>query len=214
MLKKTHKHHVIPKHMGGSNEENNIIELTVEEHANAHKELFAKYGNWQDEIAWKALSGQIGKEDIMRNVQRLIHLGKKRSKEWCDNIGKSKLGIKQSQETIEKRRLKLIGQTREFTDEWKENISIGKKGQIPWIKGKTHSEESKEKNKIAHLGHTYNQGRKHSEQSRKNMSVAHKGQIPYNKGLKYEIVKCPHCSKEGGSNSMKRYHFENCKDKK
>jgi len=200
--------------MGGSNESNNIVELTVEEHAVAHKELFEKYGNWQDEIAWKALSGQIGKEDIMRNVQRLTHLGKKRPKEWCDNIGKSKLGIKQSQKTIEKRRLKLIGQIREFTDEWKENISKGKKGQMPWIKGKKHSEESKEKNKIAHLGHTYNRGRIHSEESKKNMSDAHKGQIPYNKGLKYEIVKCPHCPKEGGSNSMKRYHFENCKDKK
>jgi hypothetical protein len=200
--------------MGGSNDINNIIELTVEEHAKAHKELFEKYGNWQDKIAWKALSGQIDKQDIIREVQRLTHLGKKRSKEWCDNIGKSKKGVKQKQETIEKRRIKLIGQTRQFTDEWKKNISTGKKGQTPWIKGKKHSEESKEKNRISHVGNTYNRGRKHSQESRKNMSEAHKGQIPYNKGLKYEIVKCTYCSKEGGSNSMKRYHFENCKDKK
>lgn len=26
-------------------------------------------------------------------------------------------------------------------------------------------------------------------------------------------VICPHCSKEGGRNQMKRYHFDNCKHK-
>lgn len=32
------------------------------------------------------------------------------------------------------------------------------------------------------------------------------------KGRKKPTVKCPHCNKEGGSN-MKRYHFDNCKQK-
>jgi len=213
MSNNKHKHHIIPKHMGGSNDNDNIVELSVEEHAQAHKSLFEKYGHWQDKIAWEALSGQIGKEEIICNVQRLTHLGKKRPKEWCENIGKSKKGIKQSKSTIEKRRLKLIGQERNFTEEWKQNISIGKKGQTPWIKGKKHSEESKEKNRQAHLGNIYNKGRIHSEETRKNMSEAHKGQIPYNKGLKYETIECPHCKKIGGSNSMKRYHFDNCKNK-
>jgi hypothetical protein len=200
--------------MGGTDDSSNLIELSVEEHSEAHRKLYEKYGQWQDKIAWQALSGQIGKEEIIKSVQRLTHLHKKRPQEWCDNIGKSKRGIKQKSETIEKRRLKLIGQTRIFSAEWKENISKSKKGQMPWIKGKKHSEESKEKNRIAHLGHTYNQGKKHSEESRKNMSEAHKGQIPYNKGIKYEIVKCSNCDKTGGSNSMKRYHFDNCKYKK
>ena len=214
MLNNTHKHHIIPKHMGGNDDANNIIELTVQEHAQAHKELFEMHGNWQDKIAWKALSGQIGKEEITKTVQRMTHLGKKRPKEWCDNIGNSKRGIKQSQESIEKRRAKLTGQTREFTDEWKENISKGKKGQIPWIKDKKHTKETKDKISKSKKGQNYNRGKIHSEQSRKNMSDAHIGLVPYNKGLKYEIIKCPYCCKEGGSNSMKRYHFENCKDKK
>jgi hypothetical protein len=50
----THIHHKIPKHMGGSNDPSNLIELTVAEHAEAHKKLFEEYGCWQDEIAWKA----------------------------------------------------------------------------------------------------------------------------------------------------------------
>ena len=32
------------------------------------------------------------------------------------------------------------------------------------------------------------------------------------RGRKKPLTKCPHCSKEGGSN-MKRYHFDNCKYK-
>lgn len=30
---------------------------------------------------------------------------------------------------------------------------------------------------------------------------------------KKEIVECPFCKKQGGSNAMKRWHFENCKEK-
>lgn len=213
MSKETHKHHIIPKHMGGTDDPSNIIELTVEEHANAHFELWKKYKNWQDEIAWKALSGHIGKEEIIKEVQRKVHLGISKSLETKQKISESLKGKKQSKETIEKRRKKLLGQKREFTEEWKNNISKSKKGQVPWIAGKKHTEKSKEKNRISHLGNTYNKGRKHSEESKKNMSEGHKGQIPYNKGLKYEIVQCPYCVKSGGSNSMKRYHFDNCKDK-
>ncbi len=210
---KTHKHHIIPKHMGGTDDPSNIVELTIEEHAEAHKLLWENHRCWQDEIAWKALSGRIGKEDIIREIQRKTHLGKKKKPEAIEKMVKKLAGKKQKPETIEKRRNKLIGQKRNFTDEWKENISKGKKGQKPWIAGKKHSEESKEKNRLAHLGHTYNRGRIHSDKSRTNMSNAHKGQIPYNKGLKYETIECPHCKKTGGSNSMKRYHFDNCKNK-
>jgi hypothetical protein len=28
-----------------------------------------------------------------------------------------------------------------------------------------------------------------------------------------QIIQCPHCKKEGAANNMKRWHFENCKDK-
>ena len=199
--------------MGGSDEPHNLIELTVEEHAEAHRILYEKYGNWQDEIAWKALCGHIGREEIIQCVQKNTNLGKKHSVETRKKMSDAKIGKKQSVETVEKRRKKLIGKKREFSEQWKENISKGKKGQIPWIAGKKHTEESKEKNRIAHLGHTYNKGRKLSIEAKNNMSAAHKGQIPYNKGLKYEIVVCPYCGKSGGSNSMKRYHFDNCKYK-
>jgi hypothetical protein len=64
-----HIHHIIPKHMGGTDSPENLIELSVEEHAEAHRLLFEKYGLWEDEIAWKGLAGIIGKEEIIRRVQ-------------------------------------------------------------------------------------------------------------------------------------------------
>ena len=55
----SHKHHIIPRHMGGSNHESNIVVLSVEEHAEAHRKLYEEHGKWQDKIAADMLSGQI-----------------------------------------------------------------------------------------------------------------------------------------------------------
>jgi len=58
MKNKTHKHHIIPKHSGGGDEPENLIELTVEQHALAHLKLFEQNGNPKDYCAYKLLSGQ------------------------------------------------------------------------------------------------------------------------------------------------------------
>lgn len=63
-----HKHHIVPKHMGGTDDPSNIVELTVEEHAEAHKKLYEEHGNEFDRIAWKALEGMVKKEDIISDV--------------------------------------------------------------------------------------------------------------------------------------------------
>ena len=39
--------------MGGTDEPSNLVELTVEEHAEAHRVLWEKYGKKEDELAWK-----------------------------------------------------------------------------------------------------------------------------------------------------------------
>jgi hypothetical protein len=52
-----HKHHIIPRHMGGTNDRSNLIELTVEEHAEAHRLLYEQHGLLQDKLAWLGLQG-------------------------------------------------------------------------------------------------------------------------------------------------------------
>tara|TARA_R110000822_G_scaffold262748_1_gene387106 strand:+ start:128 stop:703 length:576 start_codon:yes stop_codon:yes gene_type:complete len=83
---------------------------------------------------------------------------------------------------------------------WKESISISMKG-----------------NKNA-LGHkrTYENsamgGKVHKKVSKKKISESLKGNQNA-KGTPKQI-RCPHCEKEGGANTMKRWHFDNCKSLK
>lgn len=65
-MKVTHRHHILPRHAGGSDDPSNLIELTVEEHALAHKKMFDEYGRHEDKIAWLMLSGKTEEGEIAR----------------------------------------------------------------------------------------------------------------------------------------------------
>lgn len=86
-----HLHHVIPRHAGGTDDPTNLVRLTIEEHAEAHKILFDQHGRWQDELAWRTLSGQIsGSEARIEAVRRAL-TGKKQTKQHLakrSNLGK------------------------------------------------------------------------------------------------------------------------------
>jgi hypothetical protein len=83
--------------MGGSDDPSNLILLSVEEHAEAHRKLFEKYGLKQDELAWKGLLGLIDKEEMSRQLASL------NGKKW--------LGRKHRTETIEKMSKVHMGNT-------------------------------------------------------------------------------------------------------
>lgn len=120
-----HKHHIIPKHVGGTDDTDNIIELSVVEHAEAHRLLWEQYGRWQDFYAWQGLSGQIGKEELIRKIQSVANskpkseetkrkmsewqIGRKLSEEHKNKISDNKKGKKQTQEHIQKRLLSMKG---------------------------------------------------------------------------------------------------------
>ena len=62
--------------MGGSDDASNLIELSVEEHAEAHRILYETYGKEEDLLAWCGLSGIVPKKEIVKN---LCSLGGKKS---------------------------------------------------------------------------------------------------------------------------------------
>ena len=104
-MKKTHTHHIIPKHMGGSDDDDNKIELTVEEHAEAHRVLYEKHGKRDDWIAWKTLSKQIGKEELWLERSSLggkKMKGKKKSETHIKNLSIAQTGKRQTKETKNK----------------------------------------------------------------------------------------------------------------
>jgi hypothetical protein len=56
---RTHRHHIIPRYMGGTDAAENLVEVTVTQHAMYHFCNHQLWGNEEDKIAWRVLGGQI-----------------------------------------------------------------------------------------------------------------------------------------------------------
>jgi hypothetical protein len=56
--------------------------------------LWEKYGKWQDMIAWKALNGHIGKEDIIYEIHKNMNKGRIPSPETREKMAAAKRGKK------------------------------------------------------------------------------------------------------------------------
>ena len=166
----THKHHIIPKHAGGTDDPSNLVELTIEEHAEAHRVLYEKYGRWQDKVAWQGLSGQITNQEAsrikiseaQRNRPKWNH-----SQETKDKISKGVTGERNG----------MYG--KDFTEEHRENLSKSNRGyQTEETKrklreinlGTKRSEETKQKNRENAMGNKNMLGKTHSEETKRILS--------------------------------------------
>jgi len=69
--KMKNKHHIIPKYMGGSDDPNNLVEVTLTQHAMFHYCNWQLWGNLEDKIAWRAISGQISIEEVIYESRKL-----------------------------------------------------------------------------------------------------------------------------------------------
>ena len=119
------KHHIIPRSLGGSNDNENLIKLTAREHYFAHL-LLAKFAGPKMIIALSYFitginryGGGVKFNPSSRKIGKIIEEA---------NKARSKI---------------LIG--RKFSDEHRKNLSKGKKGIPAHNKGKPRSEESNKK---------------------------------------------------------------------
>ena len=82
-----HTHHIVPRHMGGTDDPDNLKRgLTIEEHAEEHRLLWKKHGKQEDYIAWKCLSGQITNYEANILATKAANTGRKLSKEQNDAL--------------------------------------------------------------------------------------------------------------------------------
>ena len=81
-----HKHHIVHRHAGGTDNPSNIVELTIEDHAIAHKVLYGLYGRWQDKLAYESLLGLKDGGLIQLEAVKLANTGKKLSEEHKQKI--------------------------------------------------------------------------------------------------------------------------------
>ena len=188
-----HKHHIIPKHAGGTDEPSNLIELTIEEHAEAHRILFETYGKKEDELAWKGLAGLIPREQIMIEYYEYYRgenhprFGIKRDASVKQKISEKLKGHIVSEETKkiwseQRKGQKHSDERRKIRSEYNKlnNIKPPSQKDIPKSdehkkkigdgnRGKIRSEENKQKNRLANLG------KSHSEETKQKISKANKG---------------------------------------
>jgi rubrerythrin len=146
-----HIHHIIPRHMGGSDDPSNLVELTIEQHAAAHLELYEKYGKIQDEIAYRGLSGLISMEEARRLAVSAALTGVSKTDTHRANISKS-----------QKERYNRLG------------CHPNKGGSNPPC-----SDERKRKISEANRGKSYRSGYSHTEETKKAMSESCKNRPMY-----------------------------------
>lgn len=65
------KHHILPKYMGGSDTQDNLVEVTRTCHTMWHYANWKLWGNKEDYIAYRGLSGCIGQEELHRELSSL-----------------------------------------------------------------------------------------------------------------------------------------------
>lgn len=223
------RHHIIPKSLGGTDDEFNLVYLTAKEHYIVH--LLLPY-MVTDSAYKQKMWGALRCMSIMVSDTHRRYVGSARfyqkAKENID-LGAGNRGRKQPQSEIQKRRVALTGHL--TSAETKRKIGDANRGR------KLQPRSSETRAKLAEAG----RGRVLSEESRKKLSESsklrgHNGfsgkgsrgpasteswakfrktiAIRKESGKKVkprEQVTCPHCGKTGNISGMKRYHFDKCK---
>jgi hypothetical protein len=149
-----HIHHIVPRHIGGTDDPSNLIELSVEEHAEAHRVLYEQYGREEDRMAWLALSGQASKKEV-------CVLGYKLGRKKTDEFLEKKYGVHWRTILAAKASKKSAEVTKErikndpvFAEKVKENARNASNAAL------TSEAKEKRKNSFALTGHQ--QGSKNS----------------------------------------------------
>ena len=77
-----HKHHIIPRYEGGSDSAENLVELTVTQHAMWHFAEWQRKKRIEDRLAWQGLAGIIPREEAVRKASLIgsYKWGKARAK--------------------------------------------------------------------------------------------------------------------------------------
>jgi hypothetical protein len=122
------KHHIIPKCLGGSNDKDNLVELTAREHFLCHMLLCEIYPN-ENKLRHALFLMAIGKKKIKEKTYVISSRVYERLK--CE-YSQMLTGKKQSEETRNKKSKSMIGHSM-YTEEWKQKISKSNTGrEITW----------------------------------------------------------------------------------
>lgn len=210
----TENHHIIPKSLGGS-DQNNLVKLTAREHYICHRLLIKMTIGDNKKRMYHAFSMMLANnpnqqrdykvtsrvyEDLKINLSRIIkeqwtdEARQERSRKYSGS-GNPFYGCRHSEETLNKMR-------KPATEEQRKNMSDSRKEYLkhndsPWL-GRKHREESKKKISEAR------KGTKASAQTRQSMRNAAKNR---------PRMTCEHCNRSITNQNYAQWHGEKCKYK-
>jgi hypothetical protein len=198
--------------MGGSDENDNLVELTPEEHYLAHL-LLVKIHHNNHKLVYAANMMCMG-----RNNKRYGWLRRKLSESMTGRLVPEETKHKLS--VIAKQRIEEYGHPKgmlgkNHTEESKQLMSSKRLGEDNGMWGKKHTEctidkmrkpkteEHRKKLSLSKSGKNHpNFGKKLSDKTKQKISKSNKNA---------PNVVCPHCGTEGKKSPMIRWHFDNCR---
>ena len=220
----TESHHVIPRSLGGSDDADNLVDLTAREHFICHwlltkihtgesrnKMIYAlrmmraeKHGQQRYESKITARVYESIKQDYAVIQSERIRgeknpmWGKHHTPEAREAIRQKNTGKQITDEQREKLVQAMTGKKRQpFSDEWIAKLSQAHAGENNGMYGKTHSEETRAKQRAKALG------RKQSAETVQKKADAIRG-------LKREKRHCLHCDQMIAVNTYARWHGDHC----
>ena len=91
-----HKHHIVPRYKGGSDDPENLVEVSITQHAMYHFCNYRLWGNVEDYVAWRGLSGQISESEfLMEKFSIFGKIGSDRLQEKLKNDPQLKQELEQ-----------------------------------------------------------------------------------------------------------------------
>jgi hypothetical protein len=186
--------------MGGTDKVENLVEVSVTQHAMWHYANWRLWRNTEDYLAWKGLAGFTGKEEIIAEV---MELGRAKGRE--SNKQTTKRLISEGtfvllQPDVQKKAVEASQRTQ------KDLIAQGLHSlQNPEMRARRAKEDRVKRLREFALGVAALQKPEVKEKARLASSKAKSSQNS-------TLVTCPHCGKTGGQTNMRRYHFDNCKN--
>ena len=162
------RHHILPKCIGGTDDEENLIDLFAREHYIAHKLLALENPeNYSLQFAWNMMSHCFNSKNNIREEinEEQYEILRKNFREACSKVNKGKILTEAHKNKISKaNKGKIVSE--ETKRKMRENHADYSNGKHP-IHGKHHSEQSKLNMKIGQQNR--------SEEWRKKQSQSHKG---------------------------------------